>query len=116
MKLQNKVALVTGSSRGIGRAISLLFANEGAKIVVNYTTSKEKADALVNEIGKLGSEAIAVQADVSNEEQVKHMVDETISKFGRIDILVNNAGIVFDVPFKEKTVEQWQQILALEQR
>ncbi len=111
MKLQNKVALITGSSRGIGKAIALLFAKEGAKVIVNYNKSKEKADEVVNEIHKLGSEAFAVKADISDENQVKSMVDETIKKYGKIDILVNNAGIVFDIPFMEKTVEQWQQTL-----
>ncbi len=111
MKLRNKVALITGSSRGIGKATALLFAKEGAKVVVNYIKSKENASYVVQEIHKLGSEATAIQADVSNENQVKSMVDEAVKKFGKIDILVNNAGIVFDIPFKEKTVEQWQQVL-----
>jgi len=111
MKLQNKVALITGSSRGMGKAIALLFAKEGAKVVVNYKDSKEKADEVVNEIVRLGSEAIALQADISNEEQVINMIDKAVKKFGSIDILVNNAGIVFDIPWSEKTVEQWQQTL-----
>jgi 3-oxoacyl-[acyl-carrier protein] reductase len=111
MKLQNKVALITGSSRGMGKAIALLFAKEGAKVVVNYKDSKEKADEVVNEIVRLGSEAIALQADISNEEQVINMIDKAVEKFGSIDILVNNAGIVFDIPWSEKTVEQWQQTL-----
>lgn len=111
MKLQNKVALITGSSRGIGKATALLFAKEGAKVVINYKNSKEKADEVVSEILKLGSEAFAIQADVSNENQVKNMIGEVVKEFGKIDILVNNAGIVFDIPFKEKTVEQWQQTL-----
>lgn len=113
MKLQNKVALITGSSRGIGKAIALLFAKEGAKVIINYTKSKEKADEVVEEILKLGSEAVAVQADVSDENQVKNMINIAVKKFGKIDILVNNAGIVFDIPFKEKTVEQWQQTLGI---
>jgi len=96
MKLQNKVAIVTGSSRGMGKSIALLFAKEGAKVVI-----------------KSGSQAIAIKADVSNEDEVKKMVEETESKFGKIDILVNNAGIVFDIPFKEKTLEQWQKTLGV---
>ncbi len=111
MKLQNKVALITGSSRGMGKAIALLFAKEGARVVVNYIKSKEKADEVVEQIVKLGSEAIAIKADVSNESQVKEMVDEAVKKFGKIDVLVNNAGIVFDVPFMDKTVDQWNQTL-----
>ncbi|MDO8537538.1 MAG: SDR family NAD(P)-dependent oxidoreductase, partial [archaeon] len=108
MKLKNKIAIVTGSSRGIGRATALLFAKEGAKVVVNYFNSEKEANSVVNEIKKLGSEAIAIKCDVSKEQEVKKMIEETIKKFGRIDILVNNAGIVFDVPFLEKTVEQFK--------
>jgi len=111
MRLKDKVAIVTGSSRGIGRAIALLFAEEGAKIVVNYNKSEEQAKNVVDEIIKKGSEALAVKCDVSNEKEVEKMVDETVKKFGRIDILVNNAGIVFDIPLFEKTVEQWEKTL-----
>lgn len=111
MKLKNKVALVTGASRGMGKAIALLFAQEGAKVVVNYNSSKELADNVVEEIKNIGSDGIAIQADVSNEAQVKMLIDTTVETFGKIDIVVNNAGIVFDVPWKEKTVEQWQQVL-----
>lgn len=110
-KLENKVAIVTGSSRGIGKATALLFAKEGAKVVVNYSKSENEANAVVNEIKKLGSDATAIKCDVSKEEQVKQMIEKTIKKFGRIDILVNNAGIVFDVPFAERTVEQWKRTL-----
>ena len=111
MRLQNKVALITGSSRGIGKAIAIAFAQEGAKVVVNYNNSKDRAEEVVNEINSSGSEAIAIKADVSNELEVKQMVDETVKRFGKIDILVNNAGIVFDIPFMEKTVNQWQKII-----
>ncbi len=111
MKLKNKVAIVTGSSRGIGKAAVLFFAKEGAKVVVNYSKSKEEAEKVVEEIKKLGSEAIAVACDVSDEAQVKKMIEETVEKFGRIDILVNNAGVVFDAPFEERTVEQFRRTL-----
>lgn len=111
MRLQNKVALITGASRGIGRAIALLFAKEGAKVVVNYFRSEKEAKKVVGEIEELGSEAIAVKCDVSDEKQVKAMVKTTVDHYGKIDILVNNAGIVFDVPFQEKTVEQWRKTL-----
>lgn len=110
-KLDNKVAIVTGSSRGIGKATALLFAKEGAKVVVNYSKSESEANEVVNQIKKLGSDAIAIKCDVSKEEQVKQMIEKTIKKFGRIDILVNNAGIVFDVPFEKRTVEQWKRTL-----
>lgn len=113
MGFKNKVVLITGSSRGIGRATALLFAKEGAKVVVNYSKSEEAAKRVIEEIKKLGSEVIAVKCDVSDEEQVKVMVNTIIKRFGKIDILVNNAGIVFDVPFKEKTVEQWKKTLGV---
>jgi len=111
MKLKNKIALITGASRGIGRATALLFAKEGAKVAVNYFSSEKEAKSVVEEIEKIGSEAIAIKCDVSKEEQVKSMVDQVLKKFGSIDILVNNAGIVFDVPFLERTVEQWKKTL-----
>jgi len=111
MKLENKVALITGASRGIGRSIALEFAKEGAKVVVNYNNAKDKAENLVNEIKQLGTEAIAIKADVSMESEIKSMIDEAVSKFGHIDILVNNAGIVFDIPWMEKTVDQWHKTL-----
>ncbi|PIR46524.1 MAG: beta-ketoacyl-ACP reductase [Candidatus Vogelbacteria bacterium CG10_big_fil_rev_8_21_14_0_10_45_14] len=111
MKLENKVALVTGASRGIGRATALLSAREGARIAVNYFKSKKEAEMVVEEIKKHSGNAIAVEGDVSDEEQVSKMVGTVLDTFGRIDILVNNAGIVFDVPFKERTVEQWRRTL-----
>jgi len=111
MKLKNKVALITGSSRGIGKATALLFAKEGAKIVVNCSKSEKEAGKVVDEIKKLGSDAICIKCDISDEKQVKKMVEQTIKQFGKIDILVNNAGIVIDMPFKERTVEHWKRTL-----
>jgi len=111
MKLKNKVALITGSSRGIGKAIALKFAQEGAKIIVNYRVSEDRAKEVVKEIEKIGSEAIAVKCDISDESEVKNLIKTSINKFGKIDILVNNAGIVYDVPLFEKTVEQWKETL-----
>lgn len=117
MKLKNKVAIITGASRGIGKATALLFAKEGADIVVDYHVSdfepnaKENAKKVVDGIKKIGSKAIAVKCDVSKENQVKKLVKKTMEKFGKIDILVNNAGIVYDVPFKKRTVEQWKRTL-----
>src|SRR3990167_8080977 len=105
MKLKNKVALITGSSRGIGKATALLFAREGSKIVVNYKSSKKEAENIVKKIGK---NAFAVYADVSQEKDVKRLVKEAIKKFCRIDILINNAGEIIrpgDWKSDEKT---WQ--------
>ena len=111
MKLKDKVALITGSSRGIGEATALLFAKEGARVVVNHSKSDKEVDEDVKKIKKIGSDSIAIKCDVSDEKEVKKMVEKTMETFGRIDILVNNAGIVFDVPFAERTVEQWKKTL-----
>lgn len=111
MKLKGKVALITGSSRGIGKAIALRFAKEGASIIINYFNSEAKAKELVDEIKKIGSDAIAIKCDVSQEDDVKDMVEKAIKKFRKIDILVNNAGLVYDVPLFEKTLEQWKRTL-----
>src|ERR1700754_995305 len=90
-KLENKVAVVTGASKGIGAAIARHFAAAGAKVVVNYATSKEGADKVVKEITDNGGTAIAVQADVSNEADVTRLFEETKKTFGALDVLVNNA-------------------------
>jgi len=111
MKFKNKTALVTGSSRGIGRATAIAFGQEGARVVVNYVKDKGSADSVVEEIKRIGGDAFAVQADVSVEEDVQRMIEESVKHFGAIDILVNNAGIVFGVPILEKTVEQWERTL-----
>ncbi len=92
MKLENKTVLVTGSSRGIGRAIVLAAAAEGANVIVNYRTSKEKADEVVALIGP--KRAHAIQADVAKEEDVRTLISETLLHFGKIDVLVNNAGAI----------------------
>ena len=114
MRFKGKVVLVTGASRGIGRAIALCFGKEGASVVVNYTASDDKAKIVASEIEKSGGKAITIKCDVSDEAQVKKMVAETIKKFGRIDVLVNNAGIVFDLPFIERTTEHWKKTLAVD--
>lgn len=112
-KLQNKTALITGSSRGIGRAIALDFAKQGANSVINYVNDEKSASNVVDEISQLGMQAIAVKADVSNENDVKALIENAVSKFGKIDILVNNAGIAIDVPFMERTVAQWNKTLSI---
>lgn len=111
MELKNKIAIITGAGKGIGKSTALLFAKEGAKIIVNYSSSEKEALAVVNEIKKIGSEAIAIKCDVSKESEVKEMVNQTVNKFGKLDILVNNAGIVFDIPFFKRTVEQWKKTM-----
>lgn len=111
MRFKDKIVLVTGSSRGIGRATALLFAKEGAKVIVNYHTSEKEAGKVVDAIKKIGSDAIALQCDVGDEKEVKAMFEIAVKKFGKIDVLVNNAGIVYDIPLFEKTVEQWKKTL-----
>lgn len=96
MKLNSKVAVVTGASRGIGKAIALKLAKEGAKVVVNYNSSEEEANKVVEEIVALGSEGISIKADISNFQDSQRLIDEAVNAFGTIDILVNNAGITKD--------------------
>ena len=110
-RFEGKAAIVTGASRGIGREIALHLANEGAKVVVNYSGSKDKADEVVELIKNAGGEAFAVQADVSNQESVKKMIDETIATFGSIDILVNNAGITRDNLLMRMKEEEWDDVI-----
>lgn len=93
-RFEGKTAIVTGASRGIGRATALALAREGAKILINYRTCKTEAENLVKEIERLGGESLPFQADVSNEKAVREMVETTRKRLGSIDILVNNAGIL----------------------
>ncbi len=93
MKLQNKVAIITGASRGIGAEIAKVLAKEGAMVVINYAKNKAAADQVVSEIQGAGDKAIAIKADVSKADEVKALFDSSIAHFGKVDILVNNAGI-----------------------
>jgi 3-oxoacyl-[acyl-carrier protein] reductase len=92
-QLQNKVAIITGASKGIGAQMAKTFASEGASVVVNYSSGREGAEKLVAEISARGGSAIAVQANVSKADEVKRLFDQTQKTFGRLDILVNNAGV-----------------------
>jgi len=107
MQLKDKVAIVTGSSRGIGKAVAERFAREGARIVVNYVRNKKAADAVAAGIRKAGGEAIAVKADVSKRADAERLIKSAIRGFGRLDIVVSNAGLVIDRPFIESTDEDW---------
>ncbi|MGC8540804.1 MAG: SDR family oxidoreductase [Phycisphaerae bacterium] len=113
MKLQNKVAIVTGAATGIGQGIAIRLAKEGAAIVVDYVGKPGAADVTLNAIKSAGGKVIAVAADVSNPQQVQAMVDEAVKTFGSLDILVNNAGIEFKHPFVEFPVEQFQKIISV---
>ena len=109
MKLKDRVAIVTGSSRGIGGATAIELAKEGCKVVVNYKTSKQNAELVHEQIGKDNS--ILVQADVTKEEDVKRLVNETMRKYGKIDILVNNAGEILRPGDWKSDVETWKKTI-----
>ncbi|MFJ7913433.1 MULTISPECIES: 3-oxoacyl-[acyl-carrier-protein] reductase [unclassified Lysinibacillus] len=110
-KLEGKVAVVTGASRGIGRAIALKLADEGAKVVVNYSGSQAKAEEVVATIQENGGEAIAVQASVSKTEEVSALMDAAVKTFGSLDILVNNAGITRDNLLMRMKEDEWDDVL-----
>jgi 3-oxoacyl-[acyl-carrier protein] reductase len=107
IRLDNKVVLVTGASRGIGAVLAEAIAAAGAKVIINYAGSKSAAEDLAKKISGTGAEAIAVQADVSKAEDVKRLFDLSIEKFGRIDVLINNAGIMINKPIKDVTDEDF---------
>lgn len=110
--LEGKVAIITGSSRGIGRAIALAFAREGCRVVVNYRHSREKAIAVSEEIErKCATRSIVVQADVSSEGEVERMVEGTIAAFGELHILVNNAGAYHRCAFLEMSLSEWDHMI-----
>lgn len=106
-KLAGKVAVVTGASKGIGASIAKHLAAEGAAVVVNYASSKEGADRVVNEITKNGGKAVAVQASVAQPAEIERLFTETKKAFGRLDILVNNAGVYEFAPLENVTEEQF---------
>src|SRR5215210_4946160 len=112
--LKEAVVVVTGASRGLGRAIAEELASGGAKVVVNYSTSKEPAEELVNQISESGGEAIAVQADVSDAEQAQNLIDQAMEKFNRVDVLVNNAGINIDRSLRKLAVDDWDKVIQVD--
>lgn len=109
--MDRKVALVTGAGRGIGKAIARELALDGYNIVINYNTSEDGAKELYNSFKELNITAMLVKCDITNEQEVKNMVDNVIKKFGHIDVLVNNAGIAIDALFNDKTVEEFKKTL-----
>jgi len=111
MRLKDKIALVTGSSRGVGRAVALGFAKEGAKVVINYTSNENAANEVVDAIQAMGSEAIAVKADVAKKKDVEGLVGTAVDTFGKIDILVNNAGFTRPALMIKMTEDQWDQVV-----
>ncbi len=112
-QLEGKVALITGAAVGIGRAIAVAYAREGAKVVVNYSKSRQEAETTAGMVRQAGGEPLLIQADVSQDRQVKAMVAEALDRFGRIDVLVNNAGITAFVEFSDLdslTDEVWDRL------
>ncbi len=111
--LQDKVAIITGASRGIGAQSAIKLAELGAKVVVNYANSPQAAEAVTSSIMEKGGQAIAVKADVSSLKEIEYLFETTISHFGKVDILVNNAGIMHTIPISEVTEEQFDQHFAI---
>ena len=110
--LNDKVAIVTGSSRGLGRAIVRELADHGCKVVINYFQSKEAALELLADLKGKGQEAICVQAGVAHPDDVQNLIDTTVKEFGAIDILVNNAGVNRDRTIRRMSAEEWREVLA----
>jgi 3-oxoacyl-[acyl-carrier protein] reductase len=111
MELKDKIALVTGSSRGVGRAVALGFAKKGANVVVNYTSNENAANEVVETIQSMGGKAIAVKADVAQKAEAENLVNSAVDTFGRLDILVNNAGFTRPAMMIKMTEDQWDQVV-----
>jgi acetoacetyl-CoA reductase len=110
--LADKVAIVTGSSRGLGRAIASELADHGAKVVINYYTNKKEADSLAAELKGKGRDALVLQAGVAHPDECARLVEETVKHFGGLDILVNNAGVNRDRTIRRMSVEEWREVLS----
>ncbi|OUM93301.1 MAG: 3-ketoacyl-ACP reductase [Firmicutes bacterium ZCTH02-B6] len=114
--LAGQAAIVTGAARGIGRAIALALAREGAAVVVNYRAQAQAAEEVARLIRDMGSDAVAVQADVTDPEAARALVAATIARWGRADILVNNAGVAMYRLLLDTTVEEWDEVMAVHLR
>jgi glucose 1-dehydrogenase len=112
-RLQNKVAVVTGAATGIGRAIAICFAREGAAVVVDYLGTPDKASEVVAQIESQGGRALAVQSDVTKQEDVERLVQQAVHAFGHLDIMVNNAGWEQKVPFLDVSLDLWNKAIAI---
>ncbi|CAN5709408.1 glucose 1-dehydrogenase [soil metagenome] len=112
-RLEGKVTLVTGASSGIGQATAVRLGREGAAVGVNYRSNEDGARETVREIEDAGGRAVAIQGDVSKEDDASRMVRETVEAFGGLDVLVNNAGIESGVPFLEMSLEEWEQVVSV---
>jgi len=115
MRLQGKVAIITGSATGIGKAMAQAMAREGAAVTIDYVgRQQDAANGVVHDIEQAGGKALAVSADVSQLDQVQNLVAQTVQKFGRLDIMVNNAGIEEKHPFLEMPLEVWNKVIAVD--
>src|SRR5438477_6832557 len=110
-KLEGKIALITGGSRGIGAAIARRLASDGAKVAITYTKGADSAASVVKEIERDGGKAIAIQADAIDAEAGRAAVEKTVATFGRVDVLVNNAGTAIPKPFEETTLEEMDRVI-----
>jgi 3-oxoacyl-[acyl-carrier protein] reductase len=115
-KLEGKIALITGGSRGIGAAIAKRLAADGANVAITYTKGADAAASVVKEIERAGGKAIAIRADAADADAVRAAVEETFAIFGRLDVLVNNAGTAIPKPFEEATLEELDRVLAINVR
>ncbi len=113
MKLQDKIAIVTGAATGIGRAIATQFVRDGASVAIDYVGSSDRADELVHALKVVDGKAIAIAADVSDAAQVDMLIAETVKAFGRLDILVNNAGVEHEYPFLQTPTAEWDKVIAI---
>jgi glucose 1-dehydrogenase len=113
MRLEGKTAIVTGAATGIGQAIALAFAKEGASVVVDHVGNASVAEETLNKIGAIGGKSLGVAADVSNPDQVNELIQQTLAAFGELNILVNNAGIEKKIAFVDYPLQQWQEIIAV---
>src|SRR5437899_10550522 len=116
MKLEGKIALITGGSRGIGAAIAKRLAADGANVAITYTKGADAAASVVKEIERAGRKAIAIQADAADAEAVKAAVEKTVATFGRLDVLVNNAGTAIPKRFEENTLEELDRVVDINVR
>ena len=113
-RLEDKCAIVTGGSSGIGKGIALRLAREGANVVVNYSKSEDQAEAVVEEVKRFGGNAAAIRADVSKAHDVNNLVSQTVERFGKLNILVNNAGITLEKSLMDTTEEMWDKVIDID--
>lgn len=111
MEFKDKVVLVTGSSRGIGRSIAIAFAKEGANVIINYKNNDVAAEVTHEIISTYPGKMMCIKADISNKEAVSDMINKIVKEYGKIDILINNAGIAIDKDFENRSVEEWNETL-----